>query len=266
MRKVIVPAGPVRGAIALPGDKSISHRYAMIASIAEGRTRIRNYSTGADCHSTLGCVRALGIGWKARDGVRHPGPRAGRAARRRRAISTPAIPARPSACSPASWPRSRSRAASSATNRSRAGPCGASCSRSPKWGPSIGAREGQFPPLEIPARPAAHRLRLPVASAQVKTCVLFAGLFARGGPVRDRAGRARAITPKSPCANSAPTSRSSGAGLRVGRPRLTGRELTYRPTFPRRPSSSWPRCWCPVRSSPSAAWGSTRRARRCSIS
>src|SRR5262249_45955497 len=43
------------------GDKSISHRYAMLASIAEGETRISNYSTGADCHSTLGCMHALGI-------------------------------------------------------------------------------------------------------------------------------------------------------------------------------------------------------------
>src|ERR1700683_68332 len=61
MEKKISPASSVSGAITLPGDKSISHRYAMIAAIAEGPTRISNYSTGADCHSTLGCVRALGI-------------------------------------------------------------------------------------------------------------------------------------------------------------------------------------------------------------
>jgi len=54
MEKKISPASTVSGSIMLPGDKSISHRYAMIASIAEGPTRIRNYSTGADCHSTLG--------------------------------------------------------------------------------------------------------------------------------------------------------------------------------------------------------------------
>src|SRR5512144_78897 len=61
MRRTIAPASSISGEIGLPGDKSISHRYAMIAAIAEGETRIRNYSTGADCHSTLGCVRALGI-------------------------------------------------------------------------------------------------------------------------------------------------------------------------------------------------------------
>src|SRR5918911_4547504 len=61
MQKRISPADGIAGAFGLPGDKSISHRYAMIAAIAEGASRIRNYSTGADCHSTLGCVRALGI-------------------------------------------------------------------------------------------------------------------------------------------------------------------------------------------------------------
>src|SRR6516162_834216 len=61
MRKRILPASSVSGSIVLPGDKSISHRYAMIAAIAEGASRIVNYSTGADCHSTLGCLRALGV-------------------------------------------------------------------------------------------------------------------------------------------------------------------------------------------------------------
>src|SRR5262245_10126582 len=61
MQQRISPASRISGAISLPGDKSISHRYAMIAAIAEGDTRIANYSTGADCHSTLGCVRGLGI-------------------------------------------------------------------------------------------------------------------------------------------------------------------------------------------------------------
>jgi len=57
----ISPASAISGSLSLPGDKSISHRYALIGAIAEGDTRIINYSTGADCHSTLGCVRALGI-------------------------------------------------------------------------------------------------------------------------------------------------------------------------------------------------------------
>src|SRR5262249_4436805 len=61
MQRRISPAKSITGSITLPGDKSISHRYAMIASIAEGTSRVTNYSTGADCHSTLGCMRALGV-------------------------------------------------------------------------------------------------------------------------------------------------------------------------------------------------------------
>src|ERR1039457_5773333 len=61
MQQRISPASAISGAITLPGDKSISHRYAMISAIADGESRVFNYSTGADCHSTLGCVRALGI-------------------------------------------------------------------------------------------------------------------------------------------------------------------------------------------------------------
>src|SRR5260370_22976585 len=57
------PARNVRGRVGLPGDKSISHRYAMLAGIAEGRSRLENYSTGADCASTLECMRALGVTW-----------------------------------------------------------------------------------------------------------------------------------------------------------------------------------------------------------
>ena len=62
MREQIFPAGAISGAVELPGDKSISHRYAMLAAIAEGASKIANYSSGADCQSTLACMRALGAG------------------------------------------------------------------------------------------------------------------------------------------------------------------------------------------------------------
>jgi len=58
---LIRPARNISGSLRLPGDKSISHRYAMLAAIAEGTTRLENFSTGADCASTLACVRALGV-------------------------------------------------------------------------------------------------------------------------------------------------------------------------------------------------------------
>jgi 3-phosphoshikimate 1-carboxyvinyltransferase len=58
---LVQPAARVRGRVRPPGDKSISHRYALVSSMAEGTTTIQGYSTGADCASTLGCLRALGI-------------------------------------------------------------------------------------------------------------------------------------------------------------------------------------------------------------
>ena len=57
----ITPARRVQGRIRVPGDKSISHRYALIAALSQGRSELRNYSRGADCHSTLACLRALGV-------------------------------------------------------------------------------------------------------------------------------------------------------------------------------------------------------------
>jgi 3-phosphoshikimate 1-carboxyvinyltransferase len=54
------PAQTLQGSLVLPGDKSISHRYAMLAGLAEGTTRLSNFSTGADPHSSLACMAALG--------------------------------------------------------------------------------------------------------------------------------------------------------------------------------------------------------------
>src|SRR5580704_13332514 len=61
---IVRPARNVSGSLSLPGDKSISHRYAMLAAIADGPSRLENYSTGADCASTLGCLRSLGVKWE----------------------------------------------------------------------------------------------------------------------------------------------------------------------------------------------------------
>ncbi|HWE86630.1 MAG TPA: 3-phosphoshikimate 1-carboxyvinyltransferase [Terracidiphilus sp.] len=58
--RTIRPARNVLGSLRLPGDKSISHRYGMLAAFAEGTSRFTNFSTGADCASTLRCMQALG--------------------------------------------------------------------------------------------------------------------------------------------------------------------------------------------------------------
>ena len=58
--QIVRPARNLQGSLTLPGDKSISHRYAMLAGIASGTTRLSNFSTGADPHSSLACMKALG--------------------------------------------------------------------------------------------------------------------------------------------------------------------------------------------------------------
>ena len=63
MEQRISPARRLSGEVLLPGDKSVSHRYAMLSAIAEGPSKLHNYSSGADCHSTLECVRSLGVTW-----------------------------------------------------------------------------------------------------------------------------------------------------------------------------------------------------------
>ena len=58
--EVVRPARSIQGSLTVPGDKSISHRYAMLAGLAEGTTRLSNFSTGADPASSLACMEALG--------------------------------------------------------------------------------------------------------------------------------------------------------------------------------------------------------------
>ena len=58
--RTIAPARNILGSLRLPGDKSISHRYALLGGLAHGETRLTNFSTGADCASSLSCVEAMG--------------------------------------------------------------------------------------------------------------------------------------------------------------------------------------------------------------
>jgi 3-phosphoshikimate 1-carboxyvinyltransferase len=222
----ISPASAITGSLTLPGDKSISHRYAMIGAIAEGDTRIGNYSTGADCHSTLGCVRALGvevegagtefvIHGKGLDGWRAPAADldAGNSGSTIRMLS--GILAGQPFDTRIFGDESLSRRPMQRIMK----PLG-------QMGARIRARDGQFPPLEIQGgglRPIDYTLPMP--SAQVKTCVLFAGLLAEGQtsvtePMRSRDHTEIAL-------------REFGADIRVegpkitltGRPTLTGRDL-----------------------------------------
>lgn len=58
--RIVTPARNILGSLRLPGDKSISHRYALLSALAGGTTKLTNFSTGADCASSLGCAATLG--------------------------------------------------------------------------------------------------------------------------------------------------------------------------------------------------------------
>jgi len=61
------PCQKVRGEIAIPGDKSISHRAALFGGMAQGETHITNFLPGQDCLSTLSCLQSLGVEWERQD-------------------------------------------------------------------------------------------------------------------------------------------------------------------------------------------------------
>jgi 3-phosphoshikimate 1-carboxyvinyltransferase len=65
---IVTPARSVRATLQVPGDKSISHRYALLAALADGPSRLTNYAPGADCRSTLSCLARLGVSIRE-----HPG-------------------------------------------------------------------------------------------------------------------------------------------------------------------------------------------------
>ena len=63
----LIPVQTVKGSLCLPGDKSISHRAALIAALADGPSEIANFSTARDCASTLECLRGLGVSIELHD-------------------------------------------------------------------------------------------------------------------------------------------------------------------------------------------------------
>jgi 3-phosphoshikimate 1-carboxyvinyltransferase len=177
---IVRPARNVRGSVRLPGDKSISHRYAMLAGIAEGPSLLENYSTGADCASTLGCMRSLGVSWERKEALDNT------------------IKVKGSGLSLSAPASALDCGNSGSTMRMLSGIVAGqkftsemigdeSLSRRPMarvitplttMGAQIASHEGK-PPLRITgAALKAIDYAMPVASAQVKSCLLFAGLLA----------------------------------------------------------------------------------------
>lgn len=164
-----------------PGDKSVSHRYAMLSALAEGTSELRNFAAAVDCHSTLDCMKALGADVKVEG-------------------STVRVTGHGLRGLKSSW-RALDAGNSGTTIRLLTGILAgqefsskisgdASLQKRPmkrivgplrEMGADIRAREDNFAPLEIKgARLRAINYEMPMASAQVKSAVLLAGLFAEG--------------------------------------------------------------------------------------
>ncbi len=174
----IQPAHNVVGSLQVPGDKSISHRYAMLAAIAEGRSVLLNYSTGEDCASTLSCLRSLGCRITHGASVEIEG----------KGLYLDAPPSVLDCGNSGSTMRMLAGILSGQKFESKM-VGDASLSRRPmkrvidpltQMGAKIGSNEGR-PPLTITgSKLKAIDYKTPVASAQVKSAVLLAGLYADG--------------------------------------------------------------------------------------
>lgn len=223
---VVRPARNIAGALSLPGDKSICHRYAMLGAIAQGETILDNYSPGADCASTLACLRRLGVEWqkdKRRVTIQGRGPKL-------------TAPNQPLNCGN-----------SGSTMRMLSGILAGqefisellgdeSLSRRPmariiapleQMGAKIQAQAGETSPLRITGgQLKAIDYKMPLASAQVKTAILFAGLYASGETGVEEPLRTRDHGELALKAFGAEVRRSGNEVKVIGRQELHGIEAT----------------------------------------
>src|SRR5579872_2836645 len=230
MKKRIGPAKAFGGVLLVPGDKSISHRYAILASLAEGSSEIFNFSRAADCASTLACLRGLGVkieekagsvviegkglgGWKALD--------AGNSGTTMRLLA--------GALAGQSF---GSELTGDKSLRRR--PMRRVMEPLRQMGAEIRARDDEFAPLEIQgAKLHAIEYAPKMASAQLKSAVLLAGLFADGEtvvhePVRTRDHTEIALRELGATVEYAAVrggDRNGNAIRLKGRPKLVGRPL-----------------------------------------
>jgi 3-phosphoshikimate 1-carboxyvinyltransferase len=203
------PMGALRGALRPPADKSISHRAAMIAAMGDGETDVIGYLNAADTRSTLAAMQAIGarlVGESATDTL---GEDDGLGAARLRIAGVGLRGARPATIDVgnagtllrllpgwlAGQPQGKWTLDGDDSIRRR--PVDRVAVPLREMGARLGAREERLPPLEVEGA-SLHGItyELPVASAQVKSCLLFAGLLAEGEsrvveplPTRDHSER-----------------------------------------------------------------------------
>lgn len=180
-KKVVSPGGTVTGSLDLPGDKSISHRYAILAAIAEGATEIQNFAAAADCQSTLECVRRLGIPvdvTKERVRIAGAGLDGLKAPRKALDAENSGSTIRMLAGVLAGQPFTSTLTGDSSLRRR---PMRRVAEPLRQMGATISSKDGDRAPLEI----RGGKLRAidytpPIPSAQVKSAILLAGLYADG--------------------------------------------------------------------------------------
>ena len=240
MNATFRPGAALRGTLVAPPDKSISHRAALLGAMSDEPVRVTNYLDAADTRSSLDAVRALGALVDARDDgiiIRGPGLRA----------ATPGaaidvgnagtllrlLPGWLAGQPDGGWTLDGDESI-------RRRPVDRVARPLAQMGADLRARDDRFPPLAIAGRPLhGIEYELPVASAQVKSCVLLAGLLAEGTttvvepePSRDHTERLLA---------------RAGAGIERDGARVTSRARTSSsstrstsPATPPRPRSTPP--------------------------
>ena len=188
--RVIAPARNILGSLRLPGDKSISHRYALLGGLANGKTKLTNFSTGADCASSLACVEALGaVVKRAGDAIEIEG------------VSGVFEPSKKPLDCGNSGSTMRMLAGLLAPQRGEFTLIGdASLSRRPmervrkpllQMGAEITLTDGHAPVVIRGTHLQGMDYTTPVPSAQVKSAVLFAGLQSPGKTTVHEAVRTR---------------------------------------------------------------------------
>ncbi|HSC44579.1 MAG TPA: 3-phosphoshikimate 1-carboxyvinyltransferase [Candidatus Acidoferrum sp.] len=180
-KKTIHPAKTVMGGVAPPGDKSISHRYAMLAGIAEGTSEMSNFALAADCHSTLGCMKALGADVKVENTfvrVTGRGLHGLKASRKALDAGNSGTTIRLLSGILAGQSFTTKIAGDDSLNKR---PMKRILTPLREMGAQIFARDENYAPLEIRGgKLRGIHYEMPMASAQVKSAVLLAGLFAEG--------------------------------------------------------------------------------------
>jgi 3-phosphoshikimate 1-carboxyvinyltransferase len=179
--ETIHPVKSLTGGLELPGDKSISHRYAMLAALAEGTSELRHFAAARDCHSTLGCMKALGAGVEAAGTtvkVTGHGLRGLKASKKMLDAENSGTTIR-LLSGILSGQNFTTKISGDASLQKR--PMKRVVTPLKLMGADIRLRDDNFPPLEIRGgKLQAIRYEMPMASAQVKSAVLLAGLYADG--------------------------------------------------------------------------------------